>query len=234
MCTNTRIAAGLAVLACATIGLARPVRAAESRDTERFDRTVSFHDGGSLKLKNFSGSITINGVSGGNVAIHAIRRASRDRLDRIHLEVSVDASEVTIEANKKDSNLDDEHDNVVETEFEIDVPFHTELDIHAFSSDVHIRDVAARQKIKTFSGNLDVKDAPGPFDLETFSGDIEVALAPTSGGGQVTFDSFSGDLKSDVPLTFESSKKRSFRAQVGSRSDVQLHFKTFSGDVRIR
>jgi DUF4097 and DUF4098 domain-containing protein YvlB len=233
MATMTRIAAGLAVAVCATLGLARPACAAEPRDTERFDRTVSFHDGGRLKLKNFSGSITISGTSGGNVVIHAIRRATRDRLDHIHLDVAVDASEVTIDANRRDDDMDNENNNVVETEFEIDVPFHTELDVKAFSSDVHVHDVAGRQYIHTFSGGLDVKDATGPFDLETFSGNIEVALAPAA-GGRVTFDSFSGDLRSDLPLMFQSSSRKHFRAELGNRSDVELHFKTFSGDVRIR
>jgi DUF4097 and DUF4098 domain-containing protein YvlB len=225
--------AGL-VAVCATLGMVQAAAAAgEQQETERVDRTVAFHDGGRLALKNFSGSITITGSSGPNVVIHAVRRATRDRLDRIHLDVAVDASEVTIDANKRDGDWEERNNNVVDTEFEIEVPRRTELDVNAFSSDIHIRDVSGRQHIKAFSGNLDVRDATGPFSLETFSGNIEVGLAPAA-AGHVTFDSFSGQLTSDPPLTFQSSRRRHLEAQIGSSSDTELHFKTFSGDVRIK
>lgn len=205
----------------------------EARETEQFDRTISFHSGGRLKLKNFSGHVTITAADGSNVVIHAVRHATRERLDHIQIDVAVDASEVTIEANKRDRNWEDRNNNVVETDFDIQVPRQTELDVNAFSSEVRIKDVVGRQKLHTFSGEIHVTGANGAMDAETFSGDIDVAF--TDVNGQLDFDSFSGRLASDRPISMHTSSRRSrIRGAVGSGGDTELRFKTFSGDVTIR
>src|SRR5204862_2821112 len=69
--------------------------AAVGQETERIDRTASMRAGGELRVKNFSGKVTITGSRRGDVAIHAIRRASRERLDNIKLEVTETGSGVT-------------------------------------------------------------------------------------------------------------------------------------------
>jgi len=73
------------------------------QETERVDRTVQIRAGGQLRLKNFSGRVVITGSRRGDVAIHAVRRATRDRLDHIKLEVRETSSGVTIEANTTSS-----------------------------------------------------------------------------------------------------------------------------------
>ena len=71
------------------------------QETERVDRTVQIRAGGQLRLKNFSGRVVITGSRRGDVAIHAVRHATRDRLDHIKLEIRETASGISIEANKK-------------------------------------------------------------------------------------------------------------------------------------
>lgn len=78
--------------------------AAAAQETERVDRTASIRPGAQLRVKNFSGRVTITGSSRGDVAIHAVRRASRERLDHIKLEVRETSSGVVIEANKRDDS----------------------------------------------------------------------------------------------------------------------------------
>jgi len=51
------------------------------QETERVDRTVQIRAGGQLRLKNFSGRVVITGSRRGDVAIHAVRHATRDRLE---------------------------------------------------------------------------------------------------------------------------------------------------------
>jgi DUF4097 and DUF4098 domain-containing protein YvlB len=207
---------------------------AAAADTEQFDRTISFHSGGRLKLNNFSGRVTITGTDGGNVVVHALRHATRERLDAIHIDIAVDASEVSIEANKKDSSWRDREDNVVETDFDIQVPRQTELDVHVFSSDVRISGVSGRQDLKTFSGALTVADATGPMHAETFSGKIDVTFAGAV-NGQVDFRTFSGRLSSARPVSVHTASRRgSMSGELGSGGDMQLQFKTFSGDVTLR
>jgi hypothetical protein len=219
----------IAVLSALT--LAAPV-AAEQTETERVDRTVSIRAGGQLRLKNFSGKVTITGSNRGDMVVHAVRRASRDRLDHIKLEIVETGSGVSIEANKKDSDWRDRNNNVVDTEFEIQVPADVALDVEVFSSDVFVKDVRGRQRLHTFSGEIDVTGAEGAIDAETFSGDIGVKMAQGA-SASVDFDSFSGELRSDVAMTTRTAGRRRVRADIGA-GGTDYHFKTFSGDVRIR
>src|SRR6478672_11631557 len=92
----------IAVLSALT--LAAPAAASEQNETERVDRTVSIRAGGQLRLKNFSGKVTITGSNRSDMAVHAVRRAPRERLDHIKLAITETGNGVSIEANKKDDD----------------------------------------------------------------------------------------------------------------------------------
>jgi DUF4097 and DUF4098 domain-containing protein YvlB len=189
--------------------------------------------GGTLRVKNFSGHVTITGSNRGDVAIHAVRRANRDRLDHIKLEVRETSSGVSIDANKKDDNWNEKNDNVVDTELDIQVPADVKLDVDVFSSDVHVTGVRDDQHLHTFSGDIDVQDAEKSVDAETFSGGIELKLAQGA-GGSVEFDSFSGQLQAENGMTTRSASRRRITGTIGTGGNNDYHFKTFSGSVRIR
>jgi DUF4097 and DUF4098 domain-containing protein YvlB len=188
--------------------------------------------------------------------IHAVRRAPRERLDRIKLDIQTSGSRLTIDANKRtDESWWSRHsNNVVETDFEIEVPVRTDLEVKVFSSDVQVSGVEGRHEVHSFSGALTLLQVRGRVDAKTFSGDIELALAgttepevaaetfsgditarlPDGTNGRVRFSSFSGDIQSDLPLTLRSKSRRVMDAQLGSGGGHDLLFKTFSGDVAIR
>jgi len=219
--TKTLRIQAVAVMALLALGVAQTARA-EQKETERIDRTVQIRAGGQLKLKNFSGRVTITGSNRGDMVVHAVRRATRDRLDHIKLDIQETNSGVTIEANRKDSDYTEKNDNVVDTQFDIEV----------FSSDVAVKDVRGKQRVHTFSGNVDLAGGEKDLDAETFSGDISVTLVQGA-SASIDFDSFSGSIKTDVPLTYRSSGKKHVKADLGAGGN-DYSFKTFSGDVRIR
>jgi hypothetical protein len=220
----------IAVLSALT--LATPAAASDQTETERVDRTVAIRPGGQLRLKNFSGKVIITGSNRPDIAVHALRRASRDRLDHIKLEIIETGSGVSIEANKRDEDWHERDNNVVDTELEIQVPGDISLDVEVFSSNVVVKDVRGRQRLHTFSGEVDVTGADAALDAETFSGDIGVQLLQGA-SASVDFDSFSGSLKTDVSMSYRSGSRRHVRGDIGS-GGTDYHFKTFSGDVRIR
>jgi DUF4097 and DUF4098 domain-containing protein YvlB len=200
------------------------------------DRTIAFSSGGSLKLRNFSGAVHVTGTAGNDVVVHAVRTATRDRLDNIKLDIEVSGSTVSIEANRRASNWGDRDNNVVETQFEIQVPAATSLNLYAFSGDLIVRGTTADITAQTFSGNidLDVSTAPASPDVkaETFSGDITTRV-PAASNGRVEFNSFSGDLRSDLPLLLHRKSRRDVSADLGTGGGAKLEFKTFSGDLRL-
>lgn len=210
--------------------------AAAQKQTETFDRTLPMAQGGTLKLRNFSGDVQITGTSGQEIVIHAVRKATRERLDNIKLDVQASGSTIEIEANRRNPNWEEKDNNVVETQFEIQVPYETRLDLYAFSGSLRVRELAGQVKAQTFSGNIDVdvsrsSDTPS-IEAETFSGDI-TARVPPGANGRVEFNTFSGELRADLPLTMQRGSRRSISAGLGSGGGERLEFKTFSGDVKL-
>lgn len=243
--------AAFTLVACVTPGLD-----AAFQETEKISRTVASAPGGTLRLKSFSGRVNIVGSDGNDVVIDAVRRATRDRLNHIKLDIHSDGSTVYIDANRRESSWWITNNNVVETDFDIKVPRRTNLNVQVFSAAVTIEGVEGRYNLGGFSSRINVVDAAGPIkahtfsgridikasrwtddqeiDVNTFSGDVSLRL-PEAASGLVTFNSFSGHLNSDVPLTLRSGNRRSLKAELGAnpRSGGNLRFKTFSGSVRI-
>jgi DUF4097 and DUF4098 domain-containing protein YvlB len=242
-----------AVLALVALGIPA-LAAAEAKVTEQVEKTVPFPAGGTLKLKNFSGNVEITGEHRADVSIVAVRKATRERLDHIKMVVETNGSTVSVEANKRDDSWHEDNDNVVETSFTIKVPASANLDIDVFSSPVTVTGITGRHHVHGFSSDLHLEQSTGAIDAETFSGRIFVAPAswekdqslsaktfsgdidvklPRQAGGSVEFDSFSGDMRADVPLMLKSKSKRSLRADLEGGEGGEIHLKTFSGDVHL-
>jgi DUF4097 and DUF4098 domain-containing protein YvlB len=216
-----------------TVALAAP--AAAQKETETVDRTLTLAADGTVRLKTFSGKVRITGTSGNQVVVHAVRRATRDRLNDIKLEITQSGNTVEIDANHRVVERD--NDNVVETDFEIQVPSRARLDIKTFSAPVTVIGVSGSQNIDGFSSDITVESKEfgegNDIDVNTFSGDIRVSL-PESARGSVDFNTFSGRFESDLPVTLNSSSRRNFRGALNGGGSGDFRFKTFSGDVTIR
>ena len=226
----------------AALSLAAPAAAQRNRDrddgpreTETIDRTLTMPAGGTLRLKTFSGRVKITGGSGDQVVVHAIRRALRDRLNDIKLEMTQSGNIVEIDANHR--LVERRNDNVVETDFEITVPSKTRLDVKTFSADVTVIGVSASQNIDGFSSDVIVESTDfgdgNDIDVNTFSGNIRLRL-PANARGTIDFNSFSGRFESDLPVTLNTSSRRNFRGTLNGGGSGDFRLKTFSGDVSIR
>jgi putative adhesin len=248
------LAAAFAVLALATPARATP---GVFDETEHISQTLPMDPGGTLRLKNFSGRVTITASDRPEVVIEAVRRAPRSRLDRIRLDIHTSGSNVVVvDANPRDRSWWEYvgGNSVVDTDFDITVPRRTGLDLsvfsspvsvsgvegshklHAFSSPLVLNDVAGSVRAHTFSGSVTIREKSWPpsgsIDVDTFSGGIELHV-PESARGTVTFRSFSGHLHSEMPLTLHSANRRAMTAELGGGGDSTFRFKTFSGNVKI-
>jgi len=245
------------LVAAALVAFAAPAFGASLFDeTEKISRTVAFEPGGTLRVKTFSGRVTITASDKNEVAVEAVRHASRDRLDRIKLDIHREGSTLVIDTNHREySWWDGIRNNVVETDLDIAVPRRTNLDlntfsaaitvdgvegssrVHGFSSRIQLNDIAGSVRAHTFSGPVDIRSKNWQdhqsITVDTFSGNIQLHV-PENARGHVTFNSFSGRLNSEMPLTLHSSSRRNLSAELGGGADgSSLRFKTFSGSVRI-
>jgi len=228
-------------------------------ETDHVTRTLPLDPGGTLRLKSFSGRVTVTGSDRPEVVIDAVRRAPRARLDRITLDIHSEGSNaVVIDANhhERSSWFTFSGNNVVDTDFDIKVPHRTNLDLSVFSASISVEGVEGAEKLHGFSSRMTLQDVAGAVrahtfsgsilirakswtssqsvDIDTFSGNIELHV-PDDARGSLTFNSFSGHLDSELPLTMRSGggRRQSLTAELGGGGGGSLRFKTFSGNVRI-
>jgi hypothetical protein len=243
-------------LTFAILALSAGIASGAQTETQHITRTETLAPGGTLRLKNFSGRVTITAGDRSDVAIDAVRRGERHWLDRSRLDIHMDGSILVIDANQTDRSWLDwsRRNRIVETDFDIRVPRKVNLDVSVFSSPVTVTGVEGAHKIHGFSSKLQLEDVTGSVQAHTFSGAVEIRAktwadnqsidvdtfsghvqlhVPDSARGTVTFNSFSGHLNSEMPLTLHSSSRRSLKAELGGGTGGSLRFKTFSGDVRI-
>src|SRR5512146_1944449 len=146
-----------------SIALVLLVGSAASAETERVHKVVPLTPGGMLKVKNFSGRVTIVSTDRSEVVIDAVRKAPQNRLDRIKLDVQVSGSTVRVDANKKvSSSWWNWHGDVVETDMEIQVPRRTNLDVDVFSASFKATGIDGEHKLHAFSGDLQMVEVSGP------------------------------------------------------------------------
>lgn len=222
------------------------------RETETVERTLSLQPGGTLRLKTFSGRVTISGTSGNQVVIKAVRRASRERLNDIKLDITQNGNVIDIDANHR--AVERRNENVVETDFDIQVPSQVTLDLRTFSAPITVSNVSGSVVVDGFSSRIDLMEVAGPKRVKTFSGEVRVQAnswndgdnmnvntfsgdvvlrLPATARGELIFESFSGRFNSDLPVTLSSSDKRSFRGSLNGGGGTDFRLNTFSGDVRI-
>jgi len=245
------------LVAAALVAFAAPAFGASLFDeTEKISRTVAFEPGGTLRVKTFSGRVTITASDKNEVAVEAVRHASRDRLDRIKLDIHREGSTLVIDTNHREySWWDGIRNNVVETDLDIAVPRRTNLDLNTFSAAITVDGVEGSSRVHGFSSRIQLNDITGSVRAHTFSGPVDIRSknwqdhqsitvdtlsgniqlhVPENARGHVTFNSFSGRLNSEMPLTLHSSSRRNLSAELGGGADgSSLRFKTFSGSVRI-
>src|SRR3979409_2313034 len=91
------------LLTFALLALVAPTLLAAADETERVNHKLQMDPGGTLRLKNFSGRVTITASDRPEIVIDAVRRATRARLERIRLDIHTSGSNVVVvDANQRD------------------------------------------------------------------------------------------------------------------------------------
>jgi hypothetical protein len=209
-----------------------------AQESDTVTRSVAMPANGTLDLKTFSGRVLVIPTDGQQLTVTAVRHGSRYQLDHISLDVRAAGSTVYVDANHRRHD-DWWRDNVVDNELTVHVPQGTNLHITSFSAPVELDGVdAADIRAHTFSGKVDLHlvrwSARERIEVNTFSGHVTLRM-PDSASAHVEFNSFSGRLDSEVPLTLQTASHRKLSAELGDghgEGDIRLH--TFSGGVKIQ
>jgi DUF4097 and DUF4098 domain-containing protein YvlB len=208
------------------------------------DYTVTVPSGASVELKSVSGTVKVTGVRGAVRAESVSGDVTTTDTPKVELAKSV-SGDVTLSGIQIDGDLS--ASSVSGSVKARGVKAHA-LDLGSVSGDLTVSDVTCdRLNAKSVSGGFEYSGSitrGGVYDVNLHSGTARFVLVnPT--GFELTANTFSGNIRSDLPLTIGGDRdrdrnnrehrgpgNRAMRATFGDGS-ATLTVHTFSGDIVI-
>lgn len=166
-----------------------------AEQTETFSRTFNTGPRGTLDLSNLSGSITVTGGPGGEIAVTAVKRA-RDREGRSAKEqmdlVSIDIAERSGRVEVRTHYPRNERNFRVSVDYEVRVPAEATVLLRSVSGNVTVRDVRGEIRAESVSGSLKATGTGRNVFLKSVSGGIEATGSPAD--AELTLQTVSGTV----------------------------------------
>ncbi len=214
-------------------------------DNVSVDFTITMPAAASVTAHSVSGNVQVNGVRGAVRAETVSGNVTANNTPKVEAAKSVSGS-VTLSGISTDGDLSvgSVSGNVTAKSVKV-----RGLDVSSVSGDLSLTDVTCeRLGVKSVSGGVEYTGSiakGGSYDINVHSGDVRMTLANPS-GFVLTASSFSGSVRSELPLTIGGDSDRdtgdrrgrrgmgthSMRATYGDGS-ATLNIRTFSGDIVI-
>ena len=214
-------------------------------DSASVDFTVTVPASASVDVHSISGSVKVTGVRGavraetvsGNVAATDTPNLEHAKSVSGNVTLTGAAAEGDLSAGSVSGNITAKGLKA------------RGLDLGSVSGDVTLTDVdCERLTIKSVSGSVEYAGAiarNGRYEINSHSGTVRLMLANPS-GFELNANSFSGSIRSDLPLTIGGDSSRDRDASRGRRGNdshnmratfgdgsATLSIRTFSGDIVI-
>jgi DUF4097 and DUF4098 domain-containing protein YvlB len=207
------------------------------------DYTLTVPGGAAVDVKSISGNVKVSNVQGAVRAESVSGNVTTAGTPRLEMAKSVSGDVVLTDAGADaDLSAGSVSGNVRANGLKARA-----LDLGTVSGDVVLTNVTCdRLGVKSVSGNIEYSGAlarNGRYDVNTHSGTVRLTLSGST-GFELTGTTFSGSIRSELPLTIggererntgirrRDARNRSIRATFGDGS-AALTLRTFSGDIVI-
>ncbi len=211
------------------------------------DYSVTVPPGTALNVHSISGDVHVAAVKG-NVRVETISGdATVTDADQIELVKAVSGDVSVTGGGGSDLRI-----STINGDLTVKNIKTRSLDASTISGDVKLNDVASdRTGVKTISGDVEYAGPlakGGRYEFQAHSGDVHITMAGGT-GAEINAETFSGDIRSDVPLTSKTGAEptpppaqpgRQRPPRLGPRvqgtfgdGSALVTVKTFSGDVTI-
>ena len=143
----------------------------------RLVRTIPLDPGGKFILNSKVGSVTVTGTSRSNVVV-VISSKRNDLESKMSFEFEEEPGLVRVTAVERElkksfwGGMFNWGGDNVSLEYDIRVPFDTELEIDTHRGAVRVFDIRGKVRLETTGGSIGVRDLRGTVRAETSGGDI--------------------------------------------------------------
>ena len=194
---------------------------------------------GNITAENVDGQVSLD-TYGGDITASTMK--GRLDLDTGSGSVKVTGSDgdLTIDTGSGDVTTSDLHGNDLSIDtgsgaVTVEGATADALSVDTGSGDVNVSGLASRNvKVDTGSGSveLDYTIVPSDVDIDTGSGEVRIS-SPDGLSARVDFETSSGDITSDFPVTMTSREHDELHGTIGDGKG-RLHVETGSGDITLR
>jgi DUF4097 and DUF4098 domain-containing protein YvlB len=197
---------------------------------ERFSRTLDVGDHGELELSNISGDVRVEGTSGSQIVIEAVKRAEgRAEVGDVDIEVSQTGDRIRVETRHNHGGRG--RNGGVSVDYKVLVPKGTEVSLESVSGNVTLSAVDGEVSVKSVSGDVEVSDAASLSKAESVSGDVEVRGARSS--RTIEISSVSGDVEGEnIEADELNVSSVSGDVRLDAVASDRASFESVSGNIR--
>lgn len=207
----------------AALGICMAVTAS----AQDFQQSYPLSPGGSIRIGNVSGDVSVSGYDGNVVIVTATKQGSNPEMVTIEDRSSGNSVDVGVHYPRNCHNCD------VSVDFQVQVPRSVSFNfdrIHTVSGNVNITGVNGKLEAASVSGTVRVTDVAGSVNAKSVSGNVEVDLNRLDGNEDMSFTSVSGDVTVKVPAGLNANiDMSSFSGTVDTNLPLQVAKREFTG-----
>ena len=235
-------------------GCATSVFALEERVTEEFP----LKEGGTVRVENINGDITVETIGGNTVEMEALKVAkSQEILDGMQILTDTRDGDVNIDTklHKKETFWGGDN-NYGKVHYTLRVPDYAHIRTDSVNGDLMITAGYGKVHAETVNGDMELINIQSDLNIDTVNGDADVHFAKLDGDQSLKAESVNGDFSFEFPgnasaeveiETLNGSIRtgdfklhvhegkyvgRDVREDIGG-GDARVRIETVNGDIRI-
>jgi hypothetical protein len=190
-----------------------------SAQPERFQRTFSLANGGTLDVDNYKGTIHVVGVETNQVTVDVNKRFeggdAADRkwwMENLQVNFHNDSNRVSVEVKYPERTCDfcwPGHDYSAAVELEIRVPRQINVQVESYKPDIKIASIHGDIRIKSYKAPIEIDSTTGAIRVDTYKESVKLRNVNLS--GPLEIKSYKADAEIDArtlgnDVTLENSK----------------------------
>lgn len=204
----------MAMLAGATLVLAAPAAAQDSRRENAFTWSGSMPSGRTLYIKNINGGVEVERSSNGRVEVSGEKRWRRGNPEDVRIEQKKIGDDIVICALYTEGSTCDERGirtdrrtrwndrNDVSVRFIVRVPDGVRVDLSTVNGGIEVTDVSTEVRASTVNGSITARSTSGPVRATTVNGSINVSMGSVGRADDLEYETVNGAITIELPSNF--------------------------------
>jgi DUF4097 and DUF4098 domain-containing protein YvlB len=203
---------------------------AATASAQDFQKPYQLASGGTIRIGNISGEISIKGYDGATVIVTGRKEGADVDLVQIEDRSTSGGVDVTVHYPNNCHNCN------VSVNFQIQVPRSVSYRfdrIRSVSGDVDVSGITGSLNASTVSGSVRVTDLAGSVSAHSVSGDVEVQLSRLEGVDDMSFNTVSGGVTVKLPAGLDANiEMSSFSGSIDTDFPIQIHEDRYTSSRR--